>query len=250
MKHFLTDNTVTYNLMSFTGFKALVMFSLLIESPKSYDEIQKYLSKYEFLPDTISVDTMRVYITSLKRIGCTIKREKINNISKYSIVSHPFELSFSNEQIQSVLKVYKNIIKNISVMELVQLENFFEKLTKYINNKNFKELFLKASVLKEIDKNIINDLIECCDKKEQITVLYNSPNSGHKTIDILTDKLEYNNGKIYLYGTGLEYMEYASFLVSRILKIKKVQPFKTVPVNLKEIRIHSNCRKNARRNRT
>ena len=39
MKEFLKNNTVTYNLMSFTGFKSILLFSLLTTGPKSYEDI-------------------------------------------------------------------------------------------------------------------------------------------------------------------------------------------------------------------
>ena len=40
MKEFVKTQKVTYNLMSFTGFKALLIFDMLTEGPKSFDEIQ------------------------------------------------------------------------------------------------------------------------------------------------------------------------------------------------------------------
>ena len=70
MKEFLKTNTITYNLISFTGFKALIIFSLLLESPKSYDEIIDYFANHDYIKETISIDTIRVYLNSLKRIGC------------------------------------------------------------------------------------------------------------------------------------------------------------------------------------
>lgn len=42
MKEFKKSNIVTYNLMSFTGFKSLMLFALLLESPKSYKEICEF----------------------------------------------------------------------------------------------------------------------------------------------------------------------------------------------------------------
>ena len=46
MKEFLKTNTVTYNLMSFTGFKSILIFSLLLEGPKSYSELQEILKNH------------------------------------------------------------------------------------------------------------------------------------------------------------------------------------------------------------
>ena len=132
MKEYFKTNTVTYNLISFTGFKALILFTLLMESPKSYEEVCDFFLNHPHLKEKISIDTFRVYITSLKRVGCEIKRERINKVSKYSIVSQPFELSLSEEQIQSLIKIYKNITKNIDIKDLLLLEKFIEKISSYL----------------------------------------------------------------------------------------------------------------------
>ena len=49
MKEFLKNQKVTYNLMSFTGYKALILFSLLTDGPKSYSEICEYFLKHPYL---------------------------------------------------------------------------------------------------------------------------------------------------------------------------------------------------------
>ena len=51
MKEFLKTNTITYNLMSFTAFKSMIIFSLLLDSPKSYKEIQEYLKNHEYIKE-------------------------------------------------------------------------------------------------------------------------------------------------------------------------------------------------------
>ena len=58
MKEFLKTNTVTYNLMSFTGFKSILIFSLLLDGPKSYSELQEILKNHEYLHEKISFDTL------------------------------------------------------------------------------------------------------------------------------------------------------------------------------------------------
>ncbi len=45
MQEFLTNNTVSYNLMSLTGYRTLVIFRALLESPKTIDEINDCLMK-------------------------------------------------------------------------------------------------------------------------------------------------------------------------------------------------------------
>ncbi len=224
--------------MSFTGYKALVLFSLLAEGPKSYEEICKYFLNHPYLRESISIDTLRVYINSLKRIGCEVKRVRgEDKVSRYVILVHPFELKLTPEQIQSISKVYKSIVKKMDVKELLAMDNFFEKIGSYIKDDKFIEDMKKISLLHDINKNILQDLLDCCDKKEQIVINYNSPNSGKKDIEIIADKIEISNGKIYLYGIGFEYMQYGSFLLNRINQIKEIKLEKTIPYNLHEIRV-------------
>ena len=118
MKEFMKTKTVTYNLMSFTGFKALYFFSLLLEAPRSYEEINEAFMQHEFIKESISIDTFRVYLTSLKRAGCEIIKTRRVEGGKYKMLSHPFQLKITDDQVKSLVKIYKMISKNIEVDEL------------------------------------------------------------------------------------------------------------------------------------
>lgn len=238
MKQFIKNQKVTYNLMSFTGFKALLIFNLLTEGPKSYDEVCDYIFNHPYLREKISVDTFRVYMNTLKRLGCDIKRIKGDDkISRYHITEHPFELRLTEEEQQSIIKVYKNIYKDLGISALLAMDNFFIKLAKYINDSEFLANLRKYSPLRDIDKEVLKNLIECCARKDQIVITYNSPNSGKKHIEIIADSITISNNKVYLCSTGFEYMQYGSFLVNRILRIDEIKLNPTIPNNLKELKI-------------
>lgn len=238
MKEFIKTKKITYNLMSFTAFKALILFSELAESPKSYSEICDIFYNHPYLHEKISIDTLRVYINSLKRFGCEIKRVKGDDkISKYVITSHPFELKYNPEQLQSALKVFKSLVKNMDIEELISMEEFFEKIGAYIKNENFINEAKKVSLLKDIDKNLLKTLLECCEKKNQIIITYASPNSGEKNMELIADKIELTNGKIYLCGIGFEYKEYGTFLVNRIKSVDDIKSETTMPEGLLEIKV-------------
>ena len=238
MKEFIKNQKVTYNLMSFTGYKSLLLFSLLTEGPKSYEDICTSFYNNPYLREKVSIDTVRVYINSLRRIGCEIKRVRgEDKISRYTVISHPFELKLTPEQMQSIIKVYKSIVKNMDVKELLSMEKFFAKIGAYIKNDHFIDEIKRLSMLKDVNNELLEELIDCCDKKEQIVISYNSPNSGEKNIELISDKIDISNGKIYLYGMGFEYMQYGSFLVSRIKKINEIKLNKTLPCNFKEFKI-------------
>lgn len=219
----ITEREIDYNYMSFTGYKSLLIFSLLIDGPKSFQEIAEVVNSKEFLKDSISADTLRVYINSFKRMGCEVNRIKgKDNISKYVITKHPFMLNPTTEQLESIIKIYKSLVKNLDIQELLCVYNFLEKLGIAIDNESFIAEIKNLSFLKDVNKNLLEQLITCCENNYKISVLYNSPHSGEKDIEIQTDKIEIYNNKIYLYGYGFEYNEYCKFPVSRIQKINSV----------------------------
>ncbi|MBD5402871.1 WYL domain-containing protein [bacterium] len=219
MKQFMKTNKITYNLMSFTGFKSMLIFSLLVESPKSYDELKYYLENHEYLHESVSTDTLRIYLNSLRHIGCKIRRISKGGISKYTIDSHPFELKINDEQTKSILKIFKTISKSIEISDLLSLQEFFDKFSNYITNEDLKLKLKNISPLNNIDPQIIKDLKSYAHNNTEIIILYNSLNSGKKNINIIVDKLEINNGKLYVYGMNSEHKHYSSLLVSRIIKI-------------------------------
>jgi predicted DNA-binding transcriptional regulator YafY len=164
---------------------------------------------------------MRVYINSLKRIGCEIKRVKgEDKISRYTITSHPFELNFTPEELQSAIKVYKNLVKNMDIKDIIYMDKFFEKVGKYIKNEDFISTLKNLSMLKGINRDLLEELIDCCEQKLKVTVNYNSPNSGAKDIEFVANEIIILNNKIYINAYGMEYEHTNNFLISRINQIK------------------------------
>lgn len=222
MKEFLKSNTVTYNLMSFTGFKSILIFSMLLDGPKSYKDIQDYMANHKYLHESISIDTLRIYLNSLRDIGCNIIKQNVNGVTKYSIDRHPFELQFNDKQIKSIIQIYKAISKSIEVNDLISLQQFFEKIAMYITNEKLKKTLSNISPLNNIDPKLIQDLMGYAQNNTEITILYNSANSGKKNITIIIDKLHINNSKLYISGYNSEHESYSSFLVERIINIQSV----------------------------
>ena len=216
MKEFMKTKTVTYNLMSFTAFKSMLLFSYLLEAPRSYAEIRDYFAQQKYLKETISIDTLRVYINSLERLGCEIVRGKKAEGSKYKLLKHPFALKISDENAKSIIKVFKSILKSIEIDDLLSITKFFDKIANATENPELKETLENISPLKKIDPEILKMLIIACRKNDEISILYQSPASGLKNIDVLPEKLTVTNGKVYLYGTSPNYRNTARFLVNRI----------------------------------
>lgn len=226
MQEFLTNNTVNCNLMSLTGFRTLVILGLLMESPKSTEEINEYFYNHQYIKEKFSNDTLRIYINSLRAIGCDITRANKSNNKKYELLSHPFAYDVPKSQLKAIAKVYKNIHNNVEIEEVINIENFFRKLIPHIKNENTKAFLNSISLLKNIDRDILDNILVHCKKKNQILFLYNSPKSGPKEIEIVADKLSFKSGKLYLWGNNLTHKEYSYFSVEKILKICSIKLLK------------------------
>lgn len=227
MQEFLINNTVNCNLMSLTGYRTLVVFQALLESPKSNQEINDYLFNNQYIKERFSSDTLRIYINSLRAIGCEIIGANKSNNKKYEMVSHPFTYDIPKTQLKALSKLYGSIYDKIDIKEVIAFEDFFKKLLELIENKNTQNIIRSFSVLKNIDRYILNDLILHCKNKNQIIFLYNSPKSGKKEIEIIADKLSFKSNKLYLWGNNLTHKEYSYFLVDKILKIQSIKFLKT-----------------------
>ena len=222
MKQFLKTNTVTYNLMSFTGFKSLLIFSSLLEAPKSYKELRDILKNNEYLHEEVSTDTIRIYLNSLREIGCNIEKITENRVAKYYITNHPLKLKFSDNQIKSIIKAYKAISKSIQVSDLISIQKFFCKISDYVENEELKTKLCNISPIKNISPELIEQLISYTSMNCEVVLKYNSAQSGHKNIVVVPDKIHINNGKLYLSGYNGEHKNYSSFLVSKIIEIVDV----------------------------
>ena len=102
---------------------------------------------------------------------------------------------------------------------MLSLQKFFDKFSNFITNEDLKIKLKNISPLHNINPEIIQDLMTYSGSNTEIIIYYNSLTSGKKNINIIVDKLEVSNGKLYLYGISSEHKNYSSFLVSRIIKI-------------------------------
>lgn len=223
MQEFLTNDVVNCNLMSLTGYRTLVILGLLMDSPKSNDEINDYFLNHKYIKDRFSNDSLRIYINSLRAIGCQISRADRANNQKYRLISHPFTYDIPKAQLNAISKLYKNIYDKMEVKDVIALESLFTKISNLVNDESTKDSLQNVLILKTIDKSILSDLLTHCKNKNQIVFLYNSPKSGEKEIEIIADKISFKSDKLYLWGNNLTHQEYSYFSVSRIIKICSIK---------------------------
>lgn len=223
MQEFLINNTVNCNLMSLTGYRTLIILSLLMESPKSPKEINENFLKNQYIKETFSNDMIRIYVNSLREIGCKITRASKTTNNKYVLVCHPFDFDFPKEQLAAIQKLYKSVYEKIEVKQALEIENLFKKIGTFIKNPETKGFLSDCSAFKNIDKALVEDLLLHCKNKNQIVITYKSPRKIEREIEIIADKLSFKSNKLYLWGQSLTHGEYAYFKVENILKIMTIK---------------------------
>ena len=222
MQEFLKNNVVNCNLMSLTGYRTLILFDALLESPKSLDEINECFFNNQYIKEKFSRDTLRLYINSLRKIGCDITKASKSTKNKYILQSHPFTLDITRSQLTAISKIYKNIYTKISLSEIIACENLFKKVSKIIGNPKVISYLQNLSVLKNIDMNLLKTLMAYVRRKNEINFIYASPNSGDIEVCMKTDKLAFKSKKLYLCGYSSLHRDYAYLRVDRIKKILSV----------------------------
>jgi predicted DNA-binding transcriptional regulator YafY len=227
MQEFLRNNKVSCNLMSLTGYRTLILLEALLESPKTIDEINECFKNNQYIKEMFSPDTLRIYINSLREVGCEITRANKSNGNKYILTKHPFGYEMSKDQLKAISKLYKNVYDKIDIRDLAALEYLLKKICLKLENKEAVEALHGILLLNRIDKDILHNLLLHCKNKNQITFLYNSPQSGKKKIELVADKLEFKSEKLYLWGNDLTHKSYSYFLVSRILEICDIKLIKS-----------------------
>ena len=79
MLNSLNLSDINPSLINLTGIRLLVLFSLLLESPKSAEEISEYFEQNNYPKENFSIDTLRNDINALKYAGCSITRADKSN---------------------------------------------------------------------------------------------------------------------------------------------------------------------------
>ena len=95
MQQFLKTGTVNTNIMSLTGYRTLIIYFSLLESPKTIDEINDILFNDKYIREKFSADTIRNYINSLRSAGCEITKATKSNNNKFTLVKNPCEFKIS-----------------------------------------------------------------------------------------------------------------------------------------------------------
>lgn len=214
--------------ISITAFRIIAILNMLLEEPLNDDEINQKLSEAVRDTRTLSKDTIYIYINTLKAVGCNITRSSKKNNYKYMLKSHPFKLNLSGDEINTLIDI-KKYISSLEDWKLsFETGTLTDKILEIASPKD-KQTFLslKSKVLCR-EMNIENpfqelNLIEkYCKNNDDLSIVYDSPNSGEKVINLKAEKITLENDTFYLWGYNYNIDETSYLRIDKIKSIKSI----------------------------
>ena len=210
------------NWISITGYRTLLILKLLLQEGKTLDELVSLLKEDKLIQKTVSKDTVRIVINTLRKIGCEIPRPERSTDYKYRIVSHPFILSLSDNQIKSFLKLRDILCDSYDWEKILLINDLFEKLFSLTKNQEQIDSLVDDKLLGNIDRALLVELSNQKLINRKIIIEYKSVKYGIENLSVIPKKIIYQNGKLYLVCFNFKYSHNSILNIERILKIKNV----------------------------
>ncbi len=211
--------------ISITGYRILLVFALLLERGRSVKELTDILETNKITAKSFSEDTVRLTIKTLRMAGCDISRPCSSNNFKYELLNMPFTLNSTEEVIDLIINLRNRYSQDINIEDIYILNNLLDKIMKLTENQvlidkihdsapmeNFKSLYKQLS-----NPNLVG---------KKVSVLYSSPKFDKEILDIIPQRVVYENGKLYLWCYVFKYQKFSILNVERILKINSVSIIK------------------------
>ncbi len=214
--------------VNLTALRILVIFDMLLKAPCDISEINEKLEKEVKDCKKLSRDTICIYLNTLRVLGCVISRPTKNNDFKYNLVSHPFQLSLTEKEVETLIELRKYFSTLCEWRTTVEIDNLFNKILENLTSstqklfQSAKKNILCREVTSEKFLRSIKQLEKYCKQNKTLTLLYKSPESGEKNITLNAEEITMENGAFYLWGYSDELETTMYLRVDRILDIKTV----------------------------
>ena len=215
----ITEKT-ELNQISLTGTRALALLGLLMDAPRTFEEIKQSFINFKIMEPSDCDDIIRIDLNTLRTMGCEITRASAKTGYKYVLKKHPFALTITEEEIVTLKKVYKKLKERISIYTLLKYDELFKKLANHVSDEKIKEELFGLSILKSMNLELIKELIEDCKQQKVLTLEYLTPSAKEASRkEIAAQKVVFKNDKVYLYGYDFDKKEASILNVKRIQKI-------------------------------
>ncbi len=219
------------NWISLTAYRTLFVLNLFLEKPRTLAELIQELKSNKITQKSVSKDTVRITIRTLKTAGCVFNTPTKANKYKYELVSHPFNLDFTQEEIDALIDLRNKASDNLSLQEIFVLNELYEKIILLTGNDADIEMINSSKPLFDVDKELLQQLSSSKLQGKKIKIRYNSPTNGEEIIDIIVGKISFDEGKLYLHCYNYKYNSNSLLNIERIKGIEAVYLSETLEQN-------------------
>lgn len=206
--------------ISLTGLRALILCGLLIDAPRSIEEIKNKFVEFKLMAPDSPNDIIRIDLNTLRVMGFEITRATKKTGNKYILKDYPFALKIDEKEVSLLKNAYNQIKNDIKLSTLLEYHQLIKKIARYVTNDEIKEILYGISVLKSVDIDNLEELIKDCKYKRILKIEYQPPYSKNpEEKEISTKDVVIQNDKIYLYGFDINLKEAVTLNFNRIKKI-------------------------------
>lgn len=208
--------------ISLTGYRTLYVLNLLLEKSRTIDELVELLRANPYTNKSLSKDTVRVTINTLRAAGCDISGLDKKSNFKYTLYSHPFVLKFTVDELDALAKLRKNAIDNLSWEKILVVNDLFDKIIGLTAKEEQINLIDSFRIFTDINKDVLEKLANPSVMNKRITIKYFSPKNGEEIFDIVVGQISFAEGKLYLSCFNYKYNSKSLLNIERILEIDAI----------------------------
>lgn len=208
--------------ISLTGYRTLYVLKLLLEKSRTIDELVELLRANPYTNKSLSKDTVRITINTLRAAGCEISGLNKESNYKYILYSHPFVLNFTSEELDALVKLRKNASDNLSWKKILVVNELFDKIFALTKNENQIDLIDSAKIFADISKDVLDELVNPNVLNKRMTIKYLSPKNGEEIFDIIVGNISFSDGKLYLSCFNYKYNSKSLLNIERIKEVVSI----------------------------
>lgn len=208
--------------ISLTGYRTLYVLKLLLEKSRTIDELVELLRANQYTNKSLSKDTVRITINTLRAAGCEISGLNKESNYKYILYSHPFVLNFTSEELDALVKLRKNASDNLSWKKILVVNELFDKIFALTKNENQINLIDSAKIFADISKDVLDELVNPNVLNKRMTIKYLSPKNGEEIFDIIVGNISFSDGKLYLSCFNYKYNSKSLLNIERIKEVVSI----------------------------
>ncbi len=208
--------------ISTSGYRILLLLKSLLEKSYTIKELMEIVQNNPVVGKSVSIDTMRADLQTLKAAGCKFAQVSKANHYKYELISHPFVLDITDKELSSFLELREKYASKTSAKNIFVLNSLYSKISALTFNSLIIELLKNTKPLLSVDEDVFNQITNPRIMNRKVRIIYNSPEYKNEEIDIIPQKVVYENDKIYMWCYNYKYSALSLLNVERIIKIISV----------------------------